>query len=151
MARAEATAGTHRGHSYRGLRGWLEQVDKLGELERVSGASWDAEMGGLTQMLTENSRGNAPALLFDDVPGYPKGYRTLYGQLSSIRRIALTLGLPLDYERKADIVQRYHARMAELKPLKPRYVNDGPIFENVTEGDAVDVLKFPVPRHHEAD
>ena len=131
MARAEATAATQQNPGYRGLRGWLEQVDKLGELERVSGASWDAEMGGLTQMLTENSRGNAPALLFDDVPGYPKGYRTLYGQLSSIRRIALTLGLPLEYQRKVDIVQRYHERMAEMKPLKPRFVNDGPVFENV--------------------
>jgi 4-hydroxy-3-polyprenylbenzoate decarboxylase len=84
---------------YRGLRGWLEQVDQLGELERVSGASWDVEMGALTHMLTEKSGGTAPAILFDDVPGYPKGYRTLYGQLSSIKRIALTLGLPLDYTR----------------------------------------------------
>ena len=86
-------------------------MEKLGELERVSGAHWDVEMGAVTHMLTEKSRGTAPAILFDDVPGYPKGYRTLYGQLSSIRRIALTLGLALDYERKVDIVQRYHARM----------------------------------------
>jgi hypothetical protein len=85
-------------------------------------------MGALTHMLTEKSGGTAPAILFDDVPGYPKGFRTLYGPLSSIRRIALTLGLPLDYQRKVDIVQRYQARMAELKPLKPRFVNDGPIF-----------------------
>ena len=148
---AVAAAAQREAQKYRGLRGWLEQVEKLGELERVSGASWDVEMGAITQMLTEKSRGTAPAILFDDVPGYPKGYRTLYGQLSSIRRIALTLGLPLDYERKVDIVQRYHARMGELKPLPPRFVNDGPIFENVIEGDAVDVLKFPVPRHHEAD
>ena len=125
-------------------------MDKLGELERVSGASWDVEMGALTHMLTEKSGGTAPAILFDDVPGHPKGYRTLYGQLSSIKRIALTLGLPLDYARKVDIVQRYHARMQEMNPLKPRFVNDGPIFENVIEGDAIDVLKFPVPRHHEA-
>ncbi len=150
MASAGAAA-QREGVSYRGLRGWLDVVDKLGELERVAGASWDAEMGGITQMLTETSRGTAPAILFDDVPGYPKGYRTLYGQLSSIKRIGLTLGLPLDYDRKVDIVQRYHARMAELPPRKPRYVNDGPIFENVIEGDAVDVLKFPVPRHHEQD
>ena len=108
-------------------------------------------MGAITHMLTENSRGTAPALLFDDVPGYPKGYRTLYGQFSSIRRIALTLGLPLEYERKVDIVQHYHERMAEMKPLPPRYVNDGPVLENVIEGDAIDVLKFPVPRHHEPD
>ena len=68
-----------------------------------------------------------------------------------MRRIALTLGLPLDYERKVDIVQKYHARMQQLKPLPPRFVNDGPILENVVEGEQIDVLKFPVPRHHEMD
>jgi UbiD family decarboxylase len=137
--------------AYRGLRGWLDRVEAMGELQRVSGASWDAEMGALTHMLTEKSAGTAPALLFDDVPGYPKGYRTLYGQLSSIRRIALTLGLPLEFERKVDIVKTYHERMRSLTPVAPRFVNDGPILENVLTGDAIDVLKFPVPRHHEAD
>src|ERR1700686_5604916 len=147
MASASAAAGQR--HSYRGLRGWLDPGDKLGELERVAGGDWDVEMGAVTHMLTEKSRGQAPAILFDDVPGYAKGYRTLYGQLSSIKRIALTLGLPLDYDRKVDIVQRYHARMQDLKPLPPRFVNDGPIFENVVEGDAIAGLKFPGPRHHE--
>jgi UbiD family decarboxylase len=146
---AHMTASQNR--SYRGLRGWIDTVDRLGELKRVSGAHWDVEMGAVTHMLTEKSGGTAPAILFDDVPGYPKGYRTLYGQLSSIKRIALTLGLPLEHERQVDIVQRYHVRMGELKPLPPRYVNDGPILENVIEGDTVDVLRFPVPRHHEQD
>jgi UbiD family decarboxylase len=150
MARASEAVSKQR-MQYRGLRGWLEQVDKLGELRKVDGADWDVEMGAITHMLTEKSGGTAPAILFDNVPGYPTGYRTLYGQLSSVRRIALTLGLPLDHDRKVDIVQRYHARMQELKPLPPRFVNDGPIFENVLEGDDIDVLKFPVPRHHELD
>ena len=144
MADAAASAG-----QYRGLRGWIDMVDRLGELKRVAGAHWDVEMGTITHMLTEKSGGTAPAILFDDVPGYPKGYRTLYGQLSSVTRIALTLGLPLEHDRKVDIVQRYHARMQDLRPLPPRYVNDGAILENVVEGDTVDVLKFPVPRHHE--
>ncbi len=139
------------GGGYGDLRGWIEHVDKMGELLRVNGAHWDTEMGSITQMLTEKSRGNAPAILFDEVPGYPKGFRTLYGQFSSLRRVALTLGLPLDYQRKVDIVQKYHERMQTLKQLPPRYVKDGPILENVLEGDAIDVLKFPVPRHHEAD
>ena len=77
MARTSAAVEQHRSTGYRGLRGWLETVEKFGELERVSGADWDVEMGGITQMLTEKSRGQAPAILFDDVPGYPKGYRTL--------------------------------------------------------------------------
>jgi 4-hydroxy-3-polyprenylbenzoate decarboxylase len=35
--------------------------------------------------------------------------------------------------------------------LKPKFVKDGPILKNVLEGDKVDVLKFPVPIHHEQD
>ncbi len=136
---------------YRGLRQWLEKVEGMGELLKVDGASWDAEMGAITHMLTEKSGGTAPAILFDNVPGYPSGFRTLYGELSSINRIALTLGLPLEHERKVDVVKQYHDRMRNLKPIAPRWVNDGPILQNVLEGDAVDVLKFPVPRHHEAD
>src|SRR5438552_1658263 len=135
--------------TYRGLRGWLDEVNRMGELLHVNGANWDVEMGAITHMLTEKSSGTAPAILFDEVPGYPKGFRTLYGHFSSIRRVALTLGLPLKHERKVDIVQRYHERMAKLTPLPPRFVKDGPILQNVLEGDAIDVLKFPVPRHHE--
>src|SRR5207253_10476521 len=101
---------------YRGLRGWLDRVERMGELRKVDGASWDVEMGAITHMLTEKSRGTAPAILFDIVPGYPRGFRTLYGQLSSVRRSALTLGLPLEYERKVDVVGAYHARMQDLKP-----------------------------------
>src|SRR6516165_4625246 len=89
MARTGDAAASKQRMQYRGLRGWLEQVDKMGELRKVDGAHWDVEMGAITHMLTEKSRGNAPALLFDNVPGYPRGFRTLYGQLSSVRRIAL--------------------------------------------------------------
>jgi 4-hydroxy-3-polyprenylbenzoate decarboxylase len=136
---------------YGGLRGWIEQVDKMGELKRVIGAHWDTEMGAVTHMLTEHSHGTAPALLFDEVPGFPKGFRTLYGHFSSIRRVALTLGLPLERERKVDIVKQYYDRIQTMKHIPPRVVKEGPILENVITGDAIDVLKFPVPRHHELD
>src|SRR5438105_2273367 len=105
--------------SYRGLRGWLDEVNRMGELLHVNGADWDVEMGAVTHMLTEKSSGTAPAILFDEVPGYPKGFRTLYGHFSSIRRVALTLGLPLKQDRKVDIVQRYHKRVQDLKPIPP--------------------------------
>src|SRR5262249_19664037 len=98
--------------AYRGLREWLDRVHDMGELLCVNGAHWDTEMGSITQMLTEKSSGTAPAILFDEVPGYAKGFRTLYGHFSSIRRVALTLGLPLKQDRKVDIVQRYYERMA---------------------------------------
>lgn len=151
MARAEKLGASEGRMSYRGLREWLEKVDGMGELLKLNGAHWDKEMGAITHMLTEKSKGLAPAILFDEVPGYPKGFRTLYGQLSSIKRVALTLGLPLQYERKCDIVKAYHDRMQKMDLVKPRFVNKGPILDNLLEGDDVDVLKFPVPLHHELD
>ena len=41
--------------------------------------------------------------------------------------------------------------MTDMKLLKPKMVKTGPIFENVLEGDNVDVLKLPVPIHHQRD
>src|SRR3954463_4139021 len=124
MAFADTAPKSHV--SYRGLRGWLDEVQKFGELLCVNGAHWDTEMGSITQMLTEQSGGTAPAILFDGVPGYAKGFRTLYGHFSSLKRVACTLGLPLRRERNVDIVQSYHHRIQNLKPLPPRYVKDGP-------------------------
>src|SRR4030095_5782263 len=151
MARPEQVERSQNPVTYRGLRDWLERVDKLGELRKVNGANWDREMGAITQMLTEGGKGKAPAIVFDEVPGYPKGYRTLYGQFSTIKRVALTLGLPLEYEHKADVVKADHQLMTNMKMLKPKMVKAGAIFDNVLEGDQVDVLKLPVPIHHQAD
>jgi 4-hydroxy-3-polyprenylbenzoate decarboxylase len=148
---ARTTKGANDTVAYEGLRDWIEKVDGLGELLRVNGADWDAEMGSITQMMTEKSRGDAPAILFDEVPGYPKGFRTLYGEFSSVRRVAMTLGLPVEYERKCDIVQRYFERMQSMELIPPRIVETGAVMENVQTGDDIDVLKFPVPRHHEKD
>ena len=47
-----AFAGRQGVGAYRGLRGWIDTVDRLGELKRVSGAHWDVEMGVVAHMLT---------------------------------------------------------------------------------------------------
>ena len=60
-------------------------------------------------------------ILFDKVPGYPA--RVSARSTASFPRSAAsrsTLGLPLEHDRKVDIVQRYHQRMQDLKPLPPR-------------------------------
>ena len=64
MARAEKVGVSDARVAYRGLREWLEQVDRMGELLKINGAHWDKEMGAITHMLTEKSKGNAPAILF---------------------------------------------------------------------------------------
>ena len=150
MARIGGETAPKQRMQYRGLRGWLEQVDKMGELRKVDGAHWDVEMGAHHPHADREEprrRAGDPVRRRARLPARASARCTAISRRS--RRVALTLGLPLDHERKVDIVQRYHARMQELKPLPPRFVKDGPILENVLEGDDIDVLKFPVPRHHE--
>ena len=136
---------------FKDLREWLDEVEKLGELKRVSGAHWDGEMGPLTQLVHEKYHGSAPALLFDDIPGYPAGYRTLYGHFSTLNRIAVTLGLPLEYGSKLEFIENYRRKMEAQELIPPVAVKDGPVLENVHTGNDLDVLEFPVPRHHELD
>ena len=47
MARPENVGESQSTVAYHGLRDWLEQVDKLGELLKVSAAHWDREMGAI--------------------------------------------------------------------------------------------------------
>src|SRR6266545_4444624 len=41
--------------------------------------------------------------------------------------------------------------MGPMTRIAPKYVTDGPIFENVMRGDDVDVTRFPAPKWHEPD
>ena len=130
------------------LREWLAGIEALGELQGVSGAHWDREIGGLAEM-QERVLGN-PALLFDDVPGYPSGFRVLTNTMMSTARIAYTLGA--DPSASALDLVRYWRGVARDLPTKAvEFVADGPVNENVQRGDEVDLLKFPTPRWHEDD
>jgi hypothetical protein len=48
-------------------------VGALGELREIEGADWDLEIGGIADLVTE--RWDSPAILFDDIIGYPRGSR----------------------------------------------------------------------------
>ncbi len=135
---------------YSGLREWLTKVEELGELKRLSAVHWDCEMGPLTQLLHERYQMKTPTLLFDDIPGFPSGFRTLYGHFSTLNRIALTLRLPL-HQGPVETVKAYQEKIRDLKLIPPEYVPYGPVLENVQEGKDVNILRFPSPRHHERD
>jgi UbiD family decarboxylase len=78
------------------LRGWLAEVEKIGELVKIEEPTdWNEEISGITYLVGKKKGG--PALLFDNINGYPKGHRVLSNILgSSLNRIALALGLPLN-------------------------------------------------------
>ncbi len=137
---------------YGDLREFLTKVDALGELKTVDGVHWDKEMGAITEILYREKAERSPALLFDRIPGYPEGYRCLYGMLSSPKRFALSLGLPLPEEGGLmDMLRQYRAKMKDMKLIPPKIVEKGPVLENVMDGKDVDLLRFPTPVHHELD
>ena len=132
------------------LREALERIERAGELLRVKGADWNLEMGALAEIVHRRAQHNPPAVLFEDVPGYPRGYRVLSGATNSSRRLAITLGFPVP-EGPMDVVRAYRDRMKTHKPIPPKTVSAGPILQNVDRDATVDVLKFPVPFLHELD
>ena len=76
------------------VREFVERAEQQGELLRIKGADWDLEIGTLGEIVN-HARPEPPALLFEDVPGYPKGMRLLSGATNSSKRLAITLGLPV--------------------------------------------------------
>lgn len=134
------------------LRAFLSAVEEGGEVERVAGAHWDRELGAVTEVLYREKVDKSPLLLFDEVPGYAKGMRCLYGMLGSPLRLALGLGIdPSQSGDRRTMLDTYRRRIKSHEPIPPRVVDDGPVMENVDRDGDVDLLKFPVPIHHEHD
>ncbi|MBI2853540.1 MAG: UbiD family decarboxylase [Chloroflexi bacterium] len=130
--------------SYADLRQFIEQLDKAGELTRLDGVHWDGEAGAVCH---ESSK----AVLMDNFPGYPAGYRLLGNMLEkSLRRFCLATNWSTE-SRGNELTRAWKEHLGEFKPVPPRWVDDGPIMENVLVGEDIDVLKFPVPKWHEED
>jgi UbiD family decarboxylase len=132
------------------LREWVTRVEGIGELKRVSGVNWNLEMGAVAEMIYQATPENPPAILFENIPGYPPEYRVLSGMTNSPRRLALTLGLPMP-KHPLDVVRAYRDRMKSFQLIDNVFVNGGPVLENVDRDGDVDLYKFPVPFLHELD
>jgi len=130
------------------LRKAIRRFEEAGELLRIRGASWKLEMGTLAEIVYR--REAPPAILFEDIPGYPPGFRAISGSTNSAKRLAILLGFP-EPSHPLDVVRAYRDRMKVHKPIPPRIVSKGPIQENILSGGDIDVLKFPAPLLHEHD
>ncbi len=133
---------------FRDLREWIAAVRAIGGLREVSGAHWDRELGAIVDRYQR--RMGLPALLFDRIGDYPAGWRVLANTLTSMSRIALTLGLPPQSDARA-IVTAWRRYAREYPTLPCREVAGGPVNEIVETGKDVNLLRFPAPRWHEKD
>jgi 4-hydroxy-3-polyprenylbenzoate decarboxylase len=134
---------------WRDTREWLERVAAIGELRTATGVDWQRGIGEATELLDHTE--GAPAVLFDEVPGYPRGYRVLVNANGTARRQAVTLSRPVSEGTHQGLLAFWRAALAELAPLPPVEVDGGPILENVLEGDDIDLARFPVPVWHPED
>jgi 4-hydroxy-3-polyprenylbenzoate decarboxylase len=130
------------------LRVWLSQMEAAGELTSVKGADREKEIGGILDIYQRTA--DSPAVMFDDIPGYPSGYRVVANILTSVRRINLTIGLP-EKASEMDLVRFWRDYMKQAKTISPVTVKSGPLLENSYRGAEVDLLKIPTPRWHEHD
>ena len=130
------------------LRAWLGEVEKIGQLRRISGIPWDRDMGGLLEMILERNK-HAPALLFDKIPDAREDMQILCSQIDGIERLALAMGTQPQVGI-TDFIQSWRRKLRNFEPVEPQYVQDGPIFENLVEKN-IDLEAFPIPRWHELD
>src|SRR5688572_10165107 len=104
------------------LRVWLAEMEAAGEVTHIKGAEREREIGGIVDIFRLKT-GN-PAVLFDDIPGYPKGHRILANILTSVRRINLTLGKPAA-STEIELVKHWRQYMKEAKSFPPCEVTNG--------------------------
>src|SRR5207253_2196655 len=129
-----------------------EPLVEISQLQHVSGAHWNLEIGAISEI---NCRRQPPAaLLFDDIVDYPRGYRVLTGSVSNASRMALTLGLSDELET-AGLVQALRGKPLEWEAsataFEPTVLDRSPVFDNVLTGADIDLKRFPAPLWHEHD
>jgi len=128
--------------SFTDLREWMAEADALGELKTVLGASWQQEIGLATDVVVPPDDG--PTVLFDEVPGCPKGFRLLINCFAGKRR-AMTLGFPQGLS-KQDLSQAYFDHYQRTpKHIAPVIVESGPISRTRSKALISIFLNFPRP------
>jgi UbiD family decarboxylase len=135
------------------LREWLDRVEDMGDLVRVSEAvSCEEEMSAIGYLVAKHTP--SPAILFDNIKGYEKSpykARSLWNILGpSIPRIALTMEEPPDTPI-VELIRRVKEKL-KFRTL-PREVpqSQAGFYENTLTGDQIDFTQLPIPKHWPLD
>lgn len=131
------------------LRDFIAASRQFDRVEDIDHADWYEEIGALTEAAAELIP-DPPMLLFDNIKGYPAGFRVLSLSIAAPKRVAIALGLPLD-RTKLELVRLAVRKISAAGSIPPVEVETGPVMENVLTGDDIDMWKFPIPQYHEGD
>ena len=150
--------------AYNDLRDWIKQLEKAGELNRIT-AEIDPvlEMAEIADRTAKLGRGTAkaggPALLFENVKGHP-GARVLMNQFGSERRMKMALetdSLDAIADRIRALIKpempnsfmdklKMLPMLAEVGSFFPKVVapKDAACKQVIHRGDAVNLLDLPI-------
>ncbi len=131
---------------FQDLRQFIENVKETNDIKEVSGADWGLEIGAITDISSEIAE--PPLLLFDNIKDYPPGFRVVSNVFPSMKKIAISLSLPIDLT-SVEIATKWKERLEKINLIPPKTVSNGPILENQIQD--IDLFRFPVPRWHEHD
>lgn len=140
---AQSSASQVKRGGYRDLREYLVALEAAGLLSRVPAeVDLKGELGAICARSLER---NGPAILFENIKGYP-GMTLAANILATDERVALALGVDDDQEQLGrKILEGMENRLPSV------VLPSGPSKEEITQGDAVDVYQFPTPWWHELD
>src|ERR1700746_2733162 len=122
---------------------WLEKVEALGELKRIT-AEVDPDLEAAT--ITYQVGGEAsPALLFENIKGHP-GHKALYNMIGcNLSRFCLMIGeQPVKHPLEA--VQILQQKLGRKMPPKEVPAAQAICNQNIVEGDKIDIRMFPAQR-----
>lgn len=127
------------------MRDYIKACEEIGELHRITAeVDWNLE---ISHIVKENEEKGGPSLLFENVKGHNSPVYA--GAFGSTKRVATILGMPTDLSM-CDLAQRWLKTSLD-KVIPPEEVATGPVMENVDEGDAVNLEKFPVLKIYPQD
>ncbi|MCH8023055.1 MAG: UbiD family decarboxylase, partial [Thaumarchaeota archaeon] len=137
---------------YRDLRGFLQLLEKEGELVRIKKkVETGEEIGAIMIELNERRGVDAPCVIFENVSNYK--IPVVKNVLGSFKRIALAYGLP-NWRRatRKEIVHFLARKMEDRKDWKKsKIVKGAPCKEVIITGKNVDLTKFPILKWHSPD
>ena len=127
------------------LRDYVSKCEKVGQLKRVKAeVDWELELSHVCKLVEEKS---GPALLFENIKGYDSPVLT--GAFGTTQRLAIILGKNPDLSMVELTKEWVNVAVKEVIPAKA--VKDGPVFENILEGEKVNTFAFPSPKFYELD
>jgi UbiD family decarboxylase len=133
---------------YKDLREFIGRVEELGALRRIEGADPRFEIGGITEVAA--GQPDCPALLFDGIKGFPRGFRIFTNATTNVQRAALALGIDPNL-RPLDALKAWMEKRKALVPVKSVAVKDAAFLANSTTGADVDLATYPAPVWHRHD